>query len=245
MNSDSRNHIPDNRWSFDSAVGECFDDMVQRSVPLYDITLDLLARLALRHIGSGRNGTIVDLGCSNGQAIERILKVANADPQTGRIRVIGVDCEEHMIERARARLGATVEFIQHDLREPLPYRISAVKPNVVTILWTAQFVPLEHRARLFREVRECIAPDGCLLVAEKLRGQTSRFQNAISAEYHAWKIREGGYSKDSVAKKARSLEGVLVSLSAPEQKQFMASEGWSVEEVTRYLGFASYYCLPR
>lgn len=245
MTSDSRDHMPEGKWTFDPAVGECFDDMVQRSVPLYDVTLDLLARLALRHIGAGRNGTIVDLGCSNGQAIERILCVANADPQTGKLRVIGVDCQPHMIARARARLGATVEFIQHDLREPIPYRVSAVKPNVVTLLWTAQFVPIEHRARLFREIRECIAPDGCLLVAEKLRGQTSRFQNVLAAEYHAWKIREGGYTREAVAAKASSLEGVLVSLSAPEQKQFMASEGWNVEEVTRYLGFASYYCLPR
>lgn len=245
MTSDSTNHMPSGAWTFDTAVGDCFDDMVQRSVPLYDTTLDLLARLALRHIGAGRNGTILDLGCSNGQALERILKVANEDPQTGKLRAIGVDREPHMIDRARARLGSTVEFVQHDLREPLPWKVTGVKPNVVCLLWTAQFIPIEHRARLFREVRECIAPDGCLLVAEKLRGQTSRFQSVMAAEYSAWKIREGGYTREAVAAKATSLEGVLVSLSAPEQKQFMASEGWSVEEVTRYLGFASYYVLPR
>jgi tRNA (cmo5U34)-methyltransferase len=243
MTSDSRDHMPDGKWTFDPAVGECFDDMVQRSVPLYDTTLDLLARLALPHL-AGR-ATILDLGCSNGQALERILKVAAEDPQTQNIKAIGVDREPHMIARARTRLGATVEFVEHDLRNPLPWRVTSVKPNVVCLLWTAQFVPLEHRARIFREVRECIAPDGCLLVAEKLRGQTSRFQAVLAKQYGAWKIREGGYTREAVAKKADSLEGVLVSLSAPEQKQFMASEGWHVEEVTRYLGFASYYCLPR
>jgi tRNA (cmo5U34)-methyltransferase len=235
--------MPSGKWAFDPAVGECFDDMVERSVPLYSTTLDLLARLALPHL-AGRT-TILDLGCSNGQALERILTVAHEDPRAKTIRAIGVDREPHMIERARARLGSTVEFVEHDLREALPWRVTSVKPNVVCLLWTAQFIPLEHRARLFREIRECLAPDGCLLVAEKLRGQTSKFQTALASQYHAWKIREGEYTREAVAAKATSLEGVLVSLSAPEQKQFMQAEGWAVEEVTRYLGFASYYCLPR
>lgn len=243
--SDSSTHTPNGQWVFDNAVGECFDDMVQRSIPLYSVTLDLLARLALRHIGAGRNGTIVDLGCSNGQALDRILQVANAEPHNGKLRVIGLDREGHMLARAQKRLGGSVELFEHDLRTSLPWFVTNLKPNVVCVLWTAQFIPIEHRARLFREIRECIAEDGCLLVAEKLRGQTSRFQRAMSLEYAAWKVREGGYTKEVVERKAQSLENVLVSLSAPEQKQFMMAEGWQVEEVTRYLGFASYYCLPR
>lgn len=243
--TESLTHMPSGTWVFDNAVGECFDDMVERSIPLYNVTLDLLARLALRHIGAGRSGTIVDLGCSNGQALDRILRVANTEPHTGKLRVLGVDREAHMIERARKRLGATVDLFEHDLRQPLPWFVTNLKPNVVLLLWTAQFIPLEHRARLFREIRECIASDGCLLVAEKLRGQTSRFQAMMSLEYSAWKVREAGYTKESVEKKSASLENVLVSLSAPEQKQFMMSEGWHVEEVTRYLGFAAYYCIPR
>lgn len=242
---DSLSHMPDTAWKFDEKVGECFDDMVERSIPLYRETLDLLARMALTHIGAGRIGTILDLGCSNGNAIARILEVADADAQRGRLRVVGVDREQHMLDRCRSRHGETIELIQHDLSEPLPYRITALKPDCVFLLWTAQFVPLEHRARLFREIREVINPTGALFVAEKLRGQTSRFQSAIDRQYRDFKVRSGGYTRDAVNAKAKSLEGVLVSLSAPEQKQFMQNEGWSVEEVTRYLGFASYYLLPR
>lgn len=243
--SDSLSHIPTGAWKFDETVGECFDDMVERSVPLYRETLDLLARMAIPHLGSGRSGTMVDLGCSNGNAIDRILSVASEDPKNGKIRVVGVDREQHMLDRCRNRHGATIELIKHDLSEPLPYRIHALKPDCVFLLWTAQFIALEHRARLFREIRESISPSGALFVAEKLRGQTSRFQNALDRQYRDFKVRNGGYSREAVDAKAKSLEGVLVSLSAPEQKQFMQNEGWSVEEVTRYLGFASYYCIPR
>lgn len=244
MSVDSRTHMADGRWTFDEKVGDCFDDMVVRSVPLYEESLSLIGRMASRHLPVGTRGTIVDLGVSNGQAIARIVESINASRKNGSLRVIGVDCEGHMLDRARCRLGESVELLQHDLCERLPYRISAAKPDVVTLLWTAQFVPIELRARLFREIREVISPDGALFVAEKLRGQTSRFEDAIASEYKSWKVRSG-YSVESVEAKARSLRGVLVSLSAPEQKQFMASEGWHVEEICRYLGFATYYCLPR
>jgi tRNA (cmo5U34)-methyltransferase len=241
---DSLQHKPDGRWAFDEKVGDCFDDMVERSVPMYRESLELLARIASSHIDASGKATIIDLGCSNGQALSIILDTMNAAPKAGRLRCIGVDCEDHMLQRARKRLGASIELVQHDLREPLPYMLGATKPDVVFLLWTAQFIPIEHRARLFREVRECISPTGALFVAEKLRGQTSRFQTELAKQYRAWKIR-AGYTAELVDAKARALEGVLVSLSAPEQKQFMQSEGWSVEEVSRYLGFATYYLLPR
>lgn len=237
-------HIPDGGWKFDENVGECFDDMVERSIPNYNETIDLLTRLSLPHLGTGQ-ATIIDLGCSNGNALHRIRDLCVSDRATGTTRMFGVDMEQHMLDRAAVRLGSCVEFVQHDLRLQLPYRLTALKPNCVFLLWTAQFIPIELRARLFREIRESIAPNGALFVAEKLRGQTSRFQSAIAREYQAFKIRTGGYSMESVTAKERSLEGVLVSLSAPEQKQLMAAEGWDVEEVTRYLGFASYYLLPK
>jgi tRNA (cmo5U34)-methyltransferase len=240
----SVDHVPVGKWKFDEKVGDCFDDMVKRSVPYYSETIQLVARLSTRHLPNSGSATLVDLGCSNGQALEGISSTISSLRLNTSLRVVGVDCEQHMLDRARTRLGASVELHRHDLRDPLPYRISAIKPNVVTVLWTAQFIPIELRARLFREIREIIAPDGAMFVAEKLRGQTSRFEEAISSEYRSWKIR-AGYSKESVETKAASLQGVLVSLSAPEQKQFIASEGWAVEEVCRYLGFATYYCLPR
>ena len=242
--TDSLDHRPVGRWRFDESVGDCFDDMVVRSVPFYKLTLDLVARLAVRHLPAFSDSCLLDLGCSNGLALDTIAESIRQHRKSPRVRLVGVDCEEHMLNRARVRLGSSVELVNHDLRQPLPYCVMSRRPNVVTCLWTAQFIPLELRARLFREIRETIAPDGALFVAEKLRGQTSRFEEAIAAEYRDWKVR-AGYSAEAVAAKAESLQGVLVSLSAPEQKQFIAAEGFAVEEVCRYLGFATYYCLPK
>jgi tRNA (cmo5U34)-methyltransferase len=112
------------------------------------------------------------------------------------------------------------------------------------MLWTSTFIPLEYRAQLFRDARAMIGPRGALFVADKLRGQTAAFQTALASEYANWK-HSMGYSPSMIDAKARALEGVLVPMNAPEQKALISNEGWNVEEVTRYLGFASWYCLPR
>jgi tRNA (cmo5U34)-methyltransferase len=115
---------------------------------------------------------------------------------------------------------------------------------VVTCLWTAQFVPLEHRLGLFRRVRERINKNGCFIIAEKLRGQNAAFQEALVDLYHDDKATHG-YSVETIRAKADSLEGRLVSYTAPELKAALQGEGFHVEEVARYLQFGLWYCLPR
>jgi tRNA (cmo5U34)-methyltransferase len=241
MSSTSVDHTPTGKWAFDDDVAECFTDMLVRSIPLWEETLDLIANLVCKHLRSG--DTLVDLGVSRGDALCRIhdrLKSRGLND----IRLIGVDNSAPMLDRARSALPESAELIEHDLGRGLPYRVTAAKPTVVLCLWTAQFIPMEHRYTLFRQARESINPRGAMFVAEKLRGQTSRHQEYLVRAYEEWKI-EQGYTREAVREKAVSLEGVLVSQSAPEFKQAAQAEGWWPEEVIRYLGFAAWHMLPR
>lgn len=250
---DSLQHVPNGRWKFDEAVGECFDDMVKRSIPLYAQTLDLIGRLAARHTDAAGEITVVDIGCSNGQALASVLDTLRSQRNVTTIKAMGIDDQEHMLKRAKARLPESVDLVQHDLRNGLPLAAGGIerkigrgasKPEVMLMLWTSTFIPLEYRAQLFRDARAMIGPRGALFVADKLRGQTAAFQTALASEYANWK-HSMGYSPSMIDAKARALEGVLVPMNAPEQKALISNEGWNVEEVTRYLGFASWYCLPR
>lgn len=238
----SQGHLPDTttRWAFDESVTECFDDMLSRSIPLYTQTLDLIAELAMPHIRSG--DTILDLGVSCGQAIQRIIN--NLEKKNIKnVRIVGIDNSDSMLVEAKDRLPASCELIKHDLRTGLPYRAVACEPSVILCLWTAQFIPLEYRSSLFNEARECVTKRGCMFIAEKLNGQTWLHQKAMIRCYHDWKEKQG-FTKDEIDAKATSLEGVLVSHTAPNIKAALLNEGWTPEEVIRYLGFAAWYCLP-
>ena len=239
--STSIGHMPSGRWSFDESVASCFDDMVERSIPLYEQKLDMVARLSAQHIRTG--DTILDLGVSRGNAVCKILERLSSRAISN-VRVVGIDNSKPMLVYARDRLPESSELIEADLETDWPYRASQCKPKVILALWVAQFISIENRSKLFARARESVASDGCMFVAEKLRGQTSTHQAAISKAYSDWKC-DNGYTTEEVEAKAESLKGVLVSLSAPETKTMLLNEGWWPEEVMRSLGFALYYCVPK
>ena len=232
----SVDHKPTGPWEFDESVSACFDDMIQRSVPLYQETIELAANYAMRHLRDG--DTVVDIGVSNGQAINHFRSKLS----DRKIRFIGLDNSKPMLERAKQNLPASVELIEHDLRKGLPYRVRAAKPRVILSFWTLQFIPIEYRYQVVREMQESLLEDGACFVAEKIRGQTAAHETACREVYRNWKM-ERGYSKESIETKAESLEGTMTTLSAPENKAMLTSEGLCPEEYIRYNSFGAYYCL--
>jgi tRNA (cmo5U34)-methyltransferase len=239
--SSSLGHKPEGKWKFDESVSDCFDDMLERSVPLYHKTLDLIADMASMHLRSG--DTILDVGVSQGSAVLRILNRLEERGITN-IDVIGIDNSKPMLEVARNKLPSSSQLIEHNLKDGIPMNCVMQRPRVILCLWTAQFIPLEYRERLFSEMRMSVDDGGCLFVAEKLKGQTWNHQKSLLRNYRNWKIAQGYCVKDIDAK-AESLEGVLVSYNAPQIKNALMNEGWFPEEVIRFLGFASWYCLPK
>lgn len=214
---------PSGSWKFDATVVANFDDMVARSVPLYWDTIDLAVKFAGYH-----KGPVADLGCATGAVAQRIGGA-----------VVCVDESEEMLDICRARNPEAI-CVNADLRLGLPSECD--QATFFTCLWTAQFVPIEHRQKLFAEIAAvCRMNKGGLFIAEKLRGQTARFQSVLVEQYHDWKHSKG-YTVEQIAKKSKSLEGSLVSFDAPGIKQCLAAEGFKVEEVIRYLGFAAWYC---
>ena len=242
----STNHFPNGKWTFDSAVTDCFTDMLLRSIPLWNDSILMCEAFASQHLQDG--DTIVDVGCSRGTALHKLAKQLK---KTGfkDLKFIGLDNSPPMLQDALQYnsdfpKGYTVEYVEQDLREGLPSEIKTMKPKMILSLWTAQFIPLEKRGKLINDCCQALAGDGVFMYSEKLRGQTSHHEEAMRKAYHNWK-HQMGYSWESIKTKAESLEGVLVSLSAPEVKQMLMAEGFSPEEVGRYYQFALYYCVKK
>jgi len=228
---DSRNHRPIGAWVFDEKVAEVFDDMAERSIPFYHEKIDLLCRQAAAHLEPG--DTVLDLGVATGETLLKLQEFASG------LQLIGVDASSWMLDKARKKIP-NAELIEHDLRRGLP---DVPRPKIIFLLWTAQFVPIEYRAKVFADCRRVIEPGGRLYVAEKLRGQTAAHEADLRGAYWAWKERQG-YSREAIRTKAESLEGALVSMDAPGIKAMISRERWSVEELIRYLGFAAWQCVP-
>ena len=86
-----RDHtIPDGQWVFDEAVTAVFDDMLERSIPQYEVMRDAVTSIATTFAHTG--DTILDIGCSNGLGLEQIVDMIG-----DKCNYIGVEISEPMI----------------------------------------------------------------------------------------------------------------------------------------------------
>lgn len=219
-------------WAFDDEVTRVFDDMLERSVPQYGVMRRLVTEIACHFQQDGTD--IVDLGCSRGGAVAPLVDQFGAHN-----RYFLCDVSEPMLEAARQRFkgylngpfgGQGIMRVERlDLRERYPPVMSSVTLCILTL----QFTPIEYRQRIVRDAYRHTAPGGALILVEKVLGADADLDGLLVRLYHGHK-RQQGYTDDQIQRKALSLEGRLVPVTA----------AWN-EELLRMAGFRSIDCFWR
>lgn len=226
----TRDHtIPEGRWTFDGDVTDVFDDMLERSIPQYDVMRRAVTDLASIYQTNGL--AFVDLGASRGEAIADLFRRYGARNQW-----IAVEVSEPMLAVLRERFGKLVDVRDLDLRTGYP----PVPACVTLAVLTLQFVPLEHRQRVLEQAHRWTRPGGALIVVEKVTGATSELDDVFVNRYLRMKA-EHGYTAEEIERKRLALEGVLVPLTARENEERLRSAGFrSVDCFWRWLNFAGW-----
>ena len=123
-----------------------------------------------------------------------------------------------------------------DLRAGYPNVEATLTLSVLTL----QFVPIEHRARIVREVYEHTAPGGAFVLVEKVLGNSAVTDQLMIRLYYGLK-RANGYGDAEIERKRLSLEGVLVPVAAAWNEDLLARSGFEeVECFWRCLNFAAW-----
>jgi tRNA (cmo5U34)-methyltransferase len=222
------------KWEFDSEVTRVFDDMLARSIPQYDVMRKSVVDMAKQFVQPHTD--VVDLGCSRGEAIAPLV-----DEFGSRNRFIGVEVSPPMLASLRERfkhyIDTGVVVIQDiDLRGGYPEACASVTLSVLTL----QFVPLEHRQKVVRQVFKSTVPGGAFIMVEKVLGNTAEIDETIVKLYHQMK-RDHGYSQDEIDRKRLSLEGVLVPVTASWNEEVLAMAGFrQVDCFWRWMNFAAW-----
>lgn len=228
------------RWDFDEEITRVFDNMLARSIPDYMTMRDAVTRIALATAKHGT--TILDIGCSRGEAIAPLIQRQGAWN-----RYIGLEISPPMIDAARERFATwiehkIVEIRAHDLRSGLP-----LTPPVSVILsvLTTMFVPVEHRQHLLSDCYRALSDDGALIFVEKLLGASAQTNDLFVREYYAFKA-ENGYTTEDIERKRLALEGVLVPLSEHANLDMIGEAGFErVECFWRWMNFAGFVAFKR
>lgn len=231
---------PDTAWTFDREVAEHFDDMLRRSIPGYDEMRRIVEEIAVDRIDSlhgRRSARVLDLGCSRGNALARIVdNVERPDD----LKCLGIDVSPEMADVARQRFADVpqVQIAHGDVRSRLSVA-SAETYDVVLAVLTYQFIPIEDRQLLVDNAAHALAPGGAMIVVEKCLGTTGRATAFLDRIYYDRK-RANGYTDDEIAAKRESLSGVMVPQTERANVDMLRSAGLEVEPIWRALQFAGW-----
>jgi tRNA (cmo5U34)-methyltransferase len=219
-----RRRIDDFNFGKDTAV--VFDDMLDRSVPFYAEIQRQVAELAADFAAEGT--AVYDLGCST---CTSFLQISRALPAGADVRFVGIDSSPEMLEIARQKLTEAGFAYEYELRcADLDREIDIRDASVVLLVLTLQFVRPLQRERLIRRIAQGMAENGCLILVEKVLGESSTFNRLFIKHYYEMKKRNG-YSELEIAQKREALENVLIPYRLEENKDLLRGQGFQHVDV--------------
>ena len=222
-------------WRFDHEVAQEFDQHVRRSVPFYDGAQDMVVEVSEWFV---RDGIVVyDLGASTGETIHHLR---NKHSEKKNLRFVGIDNSLPMLERARQKCGDdNVQFLHQNLCSVTEFPHA----GFVTANYTLQFLPLAERRKVLERVHRDLDEGGAIVIVEKIRGETSQFEDIWVELY--WDMKhKSGLNSDQVIAKARSLRGVLSPLTASENVRMLHEAGFrNVDMFMKWYNFAGFLAI--
>lgn len=221
------------KWEFDGEVANVFSDMLSRSIPNYDTMRLLCYRVGRNFIPDG--GVVGDIGCSNGLAVKEFVE--NFPKASFYLN----DISEPMLDACRGiYLGYDNVYVSSkDLREGLPFD----KANLVISCLTLQFTPIEYRQNILGNIYDSLERGGALVIVEKVLGNSAEIDNIFVDEYYNIK-KDNGYTQELIAAKRKSLEGVLVPITAHFNEELLRIVGFKkIDCFWRCLNFAGWVAI--
>ena len=224
-------------FRFNSAVAEVFPDMLRRSIPGYEASLEAIGALAARYVTADSH--CYDLGCSLGAAALAMRQ----GTRVGGVRIVAVDNSEAMIERCRHIVAAdtesgenapAVDVVLADIRD-----IDIENSSMVVLNYTLQFLGVEDRDALIARIFDGLRPGGLLVLGEKVVDEDPRMESLLVDLYYEHK-RRNDYSALEIARKRAALDNVLIPETVPAHRQRLNAAGFANIAVWfRYFNFVS------
>lgn len=209
-------------WRFDADVSKAFDSHVRKSVPFYDEIQRMIVELSEYFIRD--HSVVYDLGCSTGTTLD-LLSSAHSGKED--VQFIGIDLSKFMVQEARKKVNRpNVRFYQKSLMD-----LEFSPPgNLITSVFTLQFLTLAERRTLLMRINESLIEGGGLLIVEKISADHGGFEEIWTELYWDFKRRQG-FTPEQILEKANSIRGVLKPLTCDENLDLLLQTGYSQVEV--------------
>tara|TARA_R110002049_G_scaffold147342_1_gene310098 strand:- start:63081 stop:63806 length:726 start_codon:yes stop_codon:yes gene_type:complete len=207
-------------FSFDKAVSDAFDDMVDRSVPGYRTLIANIGPISSHFLRPNTN--CYDLGCSHGAAALSIFNCLPFDT----VSIHAVDNSQAMIDQCRqlvSQAGATscINVLLEDINQ-----LDIHNASVVILNLTLQFLPLKQRQALLKKIITGMNTGGACILTEKITFNNSSTEQLFQ-ELHTTFKAANQYSQLEISQKRKAIENVLIRESLQDHQQRLNDVGFS------------------
>jgi tRNA (cmo5U34)-methyltransferase len=214
-------------WTFETKeIAETFDSHVREQLPWYDMVTDAVRYIIRNYLPE--YGTVVDIGASTGNLIDKILPLVterNGD-------IIAVEKSKDMVAVLNKKYtGRPSIWIHHeDIVNSETH-----KGEVYVLFLTLMFVPVEHRQAVLNAIRANCTKGGAIIVVDKVCDHGGYFSTVLKRLTMQFKLQQGAKPED-VLTKEMSLAGVQIPIDpailGEDAKQFFRMgefAGWVIE----------------
>ncbi len=188
---------------FDEHVANVFNDMITRSVPGYEVVISMIGVLAEQYAQPG--SYCYDLGCSTG-AVTLVMRHRIQKKIT---KIISVDNSAAMVDRCQKNILNDTKKIPVNVVLSDIVNITIENASVVILNYTLQFVDLEKRMDVLKNIYSGLLAGGVLVLSEKI-GFENNEEEKFQMNLHDNFKRLNGYSDLEISQKRTALENVLV-----------------------------------
>lgn len=229
--ADKKNRV--DPFEFNEQVAGVFDDMLNRSVPLYKECILRQSQMTRDFYQPGTR--IYDLGCSHGNIGVQILTQFKDIPFT----MVGIDNSMPMIEKYTRRKELSLADKRIQLICSRIEDVQIANASVVLINLTLQFLDQHKRDRLIQRIFNGMKPGGILLLTEKTV-QTHPVLESLEQKYYRTFKLENGYSELEISQKRDALEKVLVPDTIETHLTRLKTSGFETVDVwLKWFNFTS------
>jgi tRNA (cmo5U34)-methyltransferase len=220
-------------FEFNEDVTRVFQDMITRSVPGYELLLQMIALYASVFVRDKSN--IYDLGCSLGEVSRLIAE------QTRKLdcAIIAVDNSPSMIRKCQ-QFGdsGNIDWRCDDIQN-----IEISNASMVVLNLTLLFIDRDQRQSLITGIARGLNEGGVLVLSEKVL-LDPELENQRMVQLHQAFKKMRGYSDLEISQKRTALENVLLPDSQAMHQQRLKQARFSeVYQCFRCFNFVSYLAI--
>ncbi|HOW08528.1 MAG TPA: hypothetical protein PLX08_01880 [Bacteroidales bacterium] len=155
------------------------------------------------------------------------------------VRFVGIDDSQEMLESCRKNL------IDNGVTRPFELQLADLNrdvvinnASVVVLCLTLQFVRPINRLKLIKSIYDQLNPQGCIILIEKILGETNDFNRKFIRYYYDMK-RRNNYDDLEIAQKREALENVLIPYKLSENVELLHEAGFqSCETFFKWYNFS-------